>query len=255
MNMKKFFTLIELLVVIAIIAILAAMLLPALAKARAKARSISCVSSLKQAALGVAMYANDHNAWVCNLPKGSYNVNGSTIYYWPGIMCGLKYMQLGGIYCPAGGVKQTAATYFKTYGVNLLRKDGTLEGRKALCMPDKDGTYTYPTGCDGTGQFYATYLNTGRLANPSSDYYFGDTTDGSGDPICFADTAVSYMWIARHEDRINLNFLDGHAASVTPNEWGGIMRDNPSDYHLNTGISNHIQYLYLQDRTALWLDK
>jgi len=75
-NARKGFTLIELLVVIAIIAILAAILFPVFAKAREKARQITCASNLKQIGIGLAMYIQDYDE---SYPSGTdSNYNGST---------------------------------------------------------------------------------------------------------------------------------------------------------------------------------
>ena len=115
------FTLIELLVVIAIIAILAAMLLPALARAKCKAKRTQCLSNNKQIAVAMMMYATDSNEQLPALNSG-YWQTGLTTNWWFNILDNGKYLPSTAISnnvwrCPAvkdSDIDPIVVAYFKS---------------------------------------------------------------------------------------------------------------------------------------------
>ena len=211
MNKRSGFTLIELLVVITIISVLAAMLLPALQKARGKARQAACTGNLRQLGEAISMYVSDFEGY---LPGGTSRGGNR----W--------YNQL------------IAAGYFKSWLPNqFFPYRSTVKATVFQCpeVPKKDSARTSPGGFYYTA-YGAPAFTLGKASsnpNPVQTRKLFRFKNPSGTvALCDAHVKTTYPWdggvlgIAmwnqttyfnvkdpvdwRHSGGANMLFLDGH---------------------------------------------
>lgn len=208
----KSFTLIELLVVIAIIAILAGMLLPALNKARAKARSISCLNLQKQLSFVMIQYMDDNRGMLLS-HKGI--ASWSDCWFW--------------LYHKGGVPGITSAN--DTIAGDLAKKIAICPSVRAGGKVDVADTYALPVVHKAGG-----LIPMNQYKNPSSMLLFGEAYNPSWGnyPVMSGNKDGNVGQVAFwHDNQSNVTFLDGHSAALTVTQ---MMADVKIPRYVNTDI-------------------